>query len=125
MGSAYGAGGEMKGIAFGLPYTHLPQQRHKTRHRYIHIRQPAGAGHIFKLVPGGVNGAIECLGAQIGQVPVVVVKPGLVNQFGLDEGGEFCNSHIARVGKRYRTIFFIVAAIAVQVVELDVCHAAI
>jgi hypothetical protein len=59
------------------------------------------------------------------QVPVVVIKPGLVNQVGLDEGGEFLNPHIAWVGKHYRILFFIVAAIAVQVVELDVGHAAI
>lgn len=74
--------------------TTLPQQSHKAGQCDRHIRRPAAAGHIGELVPGGVNGGIERWGAQIGQVPVVVVKPGLVDQFGLDEGGEFLNPHV-------------------------------
>ena len=76
-------------------------------------------------MPGGVNFRIESF-PQIGQVPMVVVKPGLVNQFGLNEGGKFLKADIAWVGEDHRAILFIVVAIAIQVIELDVCgHAQI
>ncbi|QEC76863.1 hypothetical protein [Mucilaginibacter ginsenosidivorax] len=86
--------------------TTLPQQSHKTGQRDSHIRRPAGAGHIFELVPGGVNGGIERWGAQIGQVPMVVDIPFDLDQrlIGIGFTGESIKLKAALLNKLWKKI---------------------